>query len=80
MELRTEVDKINRPALLRREALHPERCLSTEEIKGRQSETLSLLGGEWKAEISLGKGGNGGAKCRSKVKSQRFGHINGGGT
>jgi hypothetical protein len=44
MELRIEVDKINRLALLRREALHPERCLSTEEIKGRKSEMLSLLG------------------------------------
>lgn len=44
MELRTAVERTSRLALLRREALQPERCLSTKEIRGRQSDTLSLLG------------------------------------
>jgi len=35
---------VSRPALLRREALQPDRYLSHDEIRGRQSDIVNLLG------------------------------------
>jgi hypothetical protein len=43
--LSTEVQRVKRPALFRRDARHPERYLSTEEMRGRQL-AIEILFGE----------------------------------
>jgi hypothetical protein len=49
MEERTANERTSLPALLRREALQPDRCLSTEVIRGRQS-CVELVGAPGMAE------------------------------
>jgi hypothetical protein len=55
MELSTAVDRVRRPALFKSEARQPERYLSQEERRGRQSATETLFGERGRPRYVWGK-------------------------